>query len=296
MSLISRLEQLDCGQRTSAIHRIVSEDGFPLWVSHGFRKVRTDSDESIRGCLLPLPIDACTQNVDCAIISQFVHKIGNHFQLINLLVGALRRSGVGLADVDALQEAVDRTVEFTRAFLDYAQIPSVQSDFELHEVLNAFVEAIQLEFEDKQVSLSSRLHENLSGIRVHGDPLLFRQALGAIFQNALEATRAGDEISLAGKCDGYQSAPTLTAQIVIADTGSGMQIDDLRRSEDPFFSSRRDRDGLGLSMAARIIEQHGGTLRIDSRVGKGTRVVIKLPVSEVRHDPAPYGAASEKSR
>jgi signal transduction histidine kinase len=296
INLISRLEQLQLGEGASTIHRILSELDLPVWVSHSFRKVRTKNSESIWGSLVPLPTDLCTQSVHSNIISQFVHKIGNHFQLINLLMGTLRRSGEGVDEIDALQQAVDRTVDFTRAFLDYAQIPTCQSDFELHEVLNTVVQAIQVGFDDKHVALVSRLEDCFRDTLVRGDPFLFERALGSIFRNALEATSAGDEVILSGNCEYYQSMSKLAAQIVVADTGSGMQTENLCRAEDPFFTSRRDRDGLGLSMAARIIEQHGGTLRIDSKIGQGTQVTIVLPVIEVRHDRPRYGAASQKSR
>jgi len=65
-----------------------------------------------------------------------------------------------------------------------------------------------------------------------------------------------------------------------------MDKDELRRAATPFFTSRQERDGLGLSMAVRIIEQHGGALQISSTLRQGTEVVVALPVSVPRKVPA----------
>jgi len=296
ITLLSQLDELQSGQGTAVIHRIVSELGLPLWVSHSFRKITRSTGEIIWGCVVPLPTDLCTHAVDGTIISHFVHKIGNHFQLINLLMGTLRRSGIGLDDIDALQQAIDRTVEFTRAFLNYAQIPNGQSDFELHEILKSLVQAFQATFDQKRVSLVSNFDESFNAAVVHGDPIGFERAVEAILQNALEATSAGDEVSVIGKCACDRSASRMTAQIVITDTGSGMQIESPCRWDEPFFTSRRDRDGLGLSTAVRIVEQQGGSLRIDSSKKQGTRVTIALPVSASGLDRTHYGAPNKKNR
>jgi signal transduction histidine kinase len=65
---------------------------------------------------------------------------------------------------------------------------------------------------------------------------------------------------------------------VIEDMGCGIDTDDLSRAVVPFFTSCREKDGLGLSMAVRIIEQHGGLLNVTSAKGQGTAVYITLPV------------------
>ena len=50
----------------------------------------------------------------------------------------------------------------------------------------------------------------------------------------------------------------------------------------PFYSTKQDHDGLGLSMASRFIELHGGGVRVDSWLGKGTKVRITIPVTQMR--------------
>lgn len=284
--LISRLGQLELGETASATHRIIDACGLPVWVSHSFKKVQAGSDEMVCGCFVPLPTALCTQAVDTTIISQFVHKMGNHFQLINLLMGTLRRCGIADADIDSLQEAVDKSVEFTRTFLNFAQSVSGQSEFTLGQVFRTAMQSSSPAFTDKKVLLKDRVGELFNSILVRGDPILLEIALASILQNALEATKSPGEVVVSGKCERHQSVSRLTAQIVIADTGCGMDKDELRRAATPFFTSRQERDGLGLSMAVRIIEQHGGALQISSTLRQGTEVVVALPVSVPRKVPA----------
>ena len=70
--------------------------------------------------------------------------------------------------------------------------------------------------------------------------------------------------------------------ITILDNGSGMDPATLRRAFDPFFSKKPAgrRRGMGLPVALRLIECNGGTLRLDSRAGAGTRALIMLPIAE----------------
>ena len=68
----------------------------------------------------------------------------------------------------------------------------------------------------------------------------------------------------------------------IVDTGCGIAQEDLSKVTMPFYSTKQDHDGLGLSMASRFIELHGGGVRVDSGLGKGTEVRITIPVTATR--------------
>jgi signal transduction histidine kinase len=283
--LISVLEGLPPGQTAAATHRIIDQRGLPVWVSHSFRKAATESGEVLRGCLIPLPKEICTQDIAPTIIPQFVHKIGNHFQLINLLMGNLRRSGIAEGDIDALQQALDDTVEFTRTFLNYAQGPSCQSEFDLSEILKAVMEAMVPAYAEKKISLKNLVDVYFNGALVHGDPFLLEIGFSAILQNALDATNTGGEVTVRAGCERHRTDHGLSAQIVIDDSGCGMEPEVLTRAREPFFTSRRNRSGLGLSMASRIIEQHGGILRLTSVAGQGAQVNIVLPVVSTSETP-----------
>ena len=65
-------------------------------------------------------------------------------------------------------------------------------------------------------------------------------------------------------------------EIIIQDTGKGISKEDLLHIFDPFYSKTEGGTGLGLSITYQIIKEHGGSIEVESEVGKGTAVTIKL--------------------
>ena len=81
-----------------------------------------------------------------------------------------------------------------------------------------------------------------------------------------------------------------TIRIVIADTGTGIREEDLSRVFDPYFTTKPSGTGLGLPIVQKIVEAHGGAIRLESEVGKGTTATLLLPSAiqeeRVNGDPA----------
>ena len=287
--LVAKIDRLMPGEVASEIHRILDDRGLPVWVSHSFRKASIDTDARIRGCMIPLPADFSCKGLDSGTISEFVHKIGNHFQLINLLIGSLKRGVKATDEIDALQETVDRAVEFTRAFMHYSQAPTVLSEVDLGEILHGVIHSNAPLFADRKVTFKDLVQESLNGAVVNGDPVLLELCFRSILQNALDATSSGDQVIISGKCQATCLAGQSVARISIADSGAGMESEFLEKAAAPFFTSKPERDGLGLSMAVRIVESHGGRLNISSNTSHGTEVEIMLPL----RDAIPYLGRSQ---
>jgi signal transduction histidine kinase len=66
--------------------------------------------------------------------------------------------------------------------------------------------------------------------------------------------------------------------IEFKDDGKGISEEDLKVIFDPFFTTKENGTGLGLSLSYRIIQNHGGTINVESEVGVGTKITIKLPM------------------
>jgi len=66
---------------------------------------------------------------------------------------------------------------------------------------------------------------------------------------------------------------------VVSDTGVGIRQEDLSRLFEPFYTTKTSGTGLGLAIAYRIMQDHGGTIRVSSVPGSGTTVVVQLPVA-----------------
>ena len=108
------------------------------------------------------------------------------------------------------------------------------------------------------------------------DPRQVAGALQEVVDNALQATDpAKGHVSVHAAFDPYSSRVVLT----VSDDGCGMDEETVKRAFDPFFSSKRAgrRRGMGLAKALRWVEASGGSIRLESRPGQGTRTVLLLP-------------------
>jgi putative nucleotidyltransferase with HDIG domain len=112
------------------------------------------------------------------------------------------------------------------------------------------------------------------------DPEQVTAALTEIICNALQATKEQGHVAIHAAYDAYSARVAVT----VADDGCGMDEETLKRAFDPFFSQKPAgrRRGMGLAKALRWIESSGGTMRLESRLGKGTRGSILLPAVQVK--------------
>jgi signal transduction histidine kinase len=96
-------------------------------------------------------------------------------------------------------------------------------------------------------------------------------AIANLLRNAKDATPAGGEIMLSSARDGAFLILRVT------DTGSGIPAELQPRVFEPYFSTKKSGTGLGLPMVRRVAEEHGGSLSMQSEVGKGTQFTLRLP-------------------
>ena len=113
------------------------------------------------------------------------------------------------------------------------------------------------------------------------DPVQIASALTEVLDNAIQATdpKKG-HVAVHAAFDPYSSRVVLT----VSDDGCGMDEETVKRAFDPFFSSMPAgrRRGMGLAKALRWVEASGGSIRLESRPGQGTRTVLLLPAATAK--------------
>ena len=107
------------------------------------------------------------------------------------------------------------------------------------------------------------------------------QAVINLARNAVQASPEGAVVNVTVDADADGSV------VRVVDHGAGMTPEVLARIGEPFFTTRSEGTGLGLGITRRIVEEHGGTLRIASQPGQGTEIALRLPLAP----PASRGAA-----
>jgi signal transduction histidine kinase len=275
-SLREKINKLTGDETASSIHRIIDDHGLPIWVSHSFRRVQTRGMEVIRGSIMPLGNEKRIRNLEPSTTAKFVHKLGNHFQVLNLVINSLSKVLPESRETAALKHTVEKATELTRTFSEYSQIPTAGSVIEFVDIIEAAVMRRKGLFAETGIVFHQKIDESARGVTLRGDPYLLELAVGNVLENALEATQVGGTVMLNALAEA-SDPNAFVAKLSVSDTGSGIGANHLDKAAVPFFTTKKDHDGLGLSMAVRFIEMHGGLLRINNKQGQGTEVEIALP-------------------
>ena len=121
--------------------------------------------------------------------------------------------------------------------------------------------------------------ENLPPVNM--DRNQFQSVLLNILINGLDANKAGDRITVATKNSALvNEAGQEGVEISITDTGCGIPPEHLNKLFDPFFTTKEvgHGTGLGLAVSLGIVQRHGGSIRVQSEVGKGSTFTIWVPL------------------
>jgi PAS domain S-box-containing protein len=111
-------------------------------------------------------------------------------------------------------------------------------------------------------------------LKVLADPDRMRQVLLNILLNAVQSVEDAGEVAVTA------AAEDNTVTIAVSDTGCGLSQEQLKQVFSPFFTTKEKGTGLGLAVAAKIVEGHGGTIEAVSRMGEGSTFLIRLPQAE----------------
>lgn len=139
----------------------------------------------------------------------------------------------------------------------------------LHTVIEGAIKLLQPELDQKRLHCHLELAPETLICKMN--PHLLRVALSHLLRNAIEATPAGGNIWLRTRRQGEM------VSLELEDSGKGMPPEVVEKIFTPFFTTKIGGTGLGLVFVRQIIEEHRGTITIESAVGRGTKVTIALP-------------------
>jgi two-component system, NtrC family, sensor histidine kinase HydH len=175
-----------------------------------------------------------------------------------------------LQKISRLRRESQRLQDILDNFLRFARAQELRRD---PSDLNLLVEEMRDFFEPQAMAQGILIRTQFAPDppRTPLDVDLFRQALLNLLINARQAMPEGGELLLRTRVEGPWTV------LEVTDTGVGMPPDVLGHVFDAFYSTRASGTGLGLPTTRKIVEAHGGTIRVESEVGKGSQFTIKLP-------------------
>jgi len=182
--------------------------------------------------------------------------------------------------MEDLRQEVRRIEKVLNDLLAYAKPKPPQ--FGRADLKETFARTLHLAREQaglKHIEFSVQVPPDLPAFRMDSEQL--HQVLLNLVLNGVQAIEREGKVTIAAKfqAPGGPGQANLV-EISVSDTGAGIPPESLERIFRPFYTTKRGGTGLGLSLCQRIIRQHGGTLSVESKLGKGSRFIIRLPLRE----------------
>jgi two-component system sensor histidine kinase PilS (NtrC family) len=202
------------------------------------------------------------------------HEIRNPLASISGSIELLKAAPQASEDDRTLMTIVHREIDRLNALigdlLDYANPRAqLQVDFDLATLVDEVLQVAKGDQAFAQVELTSEIAGPLP---VYADPAKLRQVVWNLVRNAADAAAAGGKhVRVTASSSGDQMT------LAVADDGLGISPEKIAKIFDPFFTTKAQGTGLGLATCHAVVTEHGGRIDVDSEVGKGTKMVVRLP-------------------
>ncbi len=207
---------------------------------------------------------------------------------LGALAGAMQMLRKDLQADEISQRLMDIAVrETTRLdsiiteFLQYARPPALNlAEFDLNKILAETLDLVQHE---AQTRMNIKIVISLAGGTLLGqvDQGQMKQVFWNLANNAFDAMPKGGQLTIATGCRKIDARghKADVVEISFQDTGEGIPKENLDKIFLPFFTTKKQGSGLGLAAVHRIVDFHGGWIKVDSRRRQGSQFVVCLPRS-----------------
>ncbi|MFH0773941.1 MAG: ATP-binding protein [bacterium] len=175
-----------------------------------------------------------------------------------------------------IEMEIDRSIKIIKNFLDFARPSEVARREEninliLEQTLNLLKDSALF----KDIKIETRFTTLLPKVIVDPDPM--KEVFLNIVLNAQEAMSKGGVLTVTTDIIPDEKG---VISVTFSDTGDGISPEKIKDIFNPFYTTKQKGMGMGLSIAQRIIHEHGGTIRVESVPGKGTTFNIRLPIKK----------------
>lgn len=228
-----------------------------------------------------------------AMVGGLAHELKNPLSTLNLNLQLLMedlaepanaRETRILKKLRLLKSETSRLEEILADFLRYARPRALQAELvSIPSLLDEVLDFVEPGLRERSITLHRLYTQTLELYPL--DRSYFKIVVANLLVNAKQAMADGGDLIV--RVDRADDGIV----IHVIDTGPGIPPENLRRIFDVYFSTKRRGTGMGLTMARRVVEDHGGTLTVDTAVGKGTDFQIGLPLPPTVSPTAGAGAS-----
>lgn len=212
------------------------------------------------------------------VAAQVAHEVKNPLAGLRLYSLHLKTKVAGKLSegemdiINKIADGIGRLTETTEQILSFARPINMElTRVNINKVVSDTAQLLEPQTLAKKLIVSLELAEPAPYGML--DEASIHAALMNLMLNAIQAMPEGGTLTIGA---GIRDAAIL---ITITDTGKGMSSEQVKNVYEPFYTTRAQGLGLGMPYAKKIIEQHQGSINVDSRIGEGTRVEIQLPAN-----------------
>lgn len=208
------------------------------------------------------------------------HSVRNPLTSVKMRLFSLSRtlylSPAQQEDFNVISEEIGHVDTIVQNFLEFSRPPKLKiQNVSLSEVVDLTLQLLKHRLESYDVRVELNRKKPLP--EIPADPEQLKEVLVNLIENACEAMGEGGRILIQEE-ETYVSPLGRAAVVRLTDTGQGIPDSALDKVFEPFFTTKEEGSGLGLSIAVRIVEEHGGWLDVSSTEGEGTTFVLVLPI------------------
>ena len=218
------------------------------------------------------------------IAAGVAHEINN--PLTSILINAallIEQRPPDHPDAEALNMIADETnrcAQIVKQLLEFSrQRPAQESLTDVNELIERTAQILEKQALVRNIRIVKTLDRSLPQVNL--DKTKIQQVFSNLMINAVEAMLpAGGILTVTSRFD----AAAGVIDIEFADTGVGIPKENLAKLFDPFFTTKTMGTGLGLAVSYGIVRQRGGTIRVNSEIGRGSVFTVKLPIEETQEE------------
>jgi len=221
---------------------------------------------------------AAVGKLAAAIAHEIRNPLASMSGSIQILRSELKLDPTSESLMEIVLRETDRLNSLISDFLDFAR--PAEGGEEIVDLNLLIEELVNMLKNNPEFGGNVQFLKNLDrDVFVRGDSAQLRQLFINLFLNSIQAMPRGGRIDVQTRHiqDAASDGGGKFVEITLLDTGLGIDEEHLSNIFDPFYTTKDDGTGLGLTIAYRIVESHNGRISVDSKVGRGTRFEVRLP-------------------
>jgi signal transduction histidine kinase len=217
------------------------------------------------------------------LIAEMVHELRTPLASIQTAAHLITRPEISqqqrISMAETIQKETGRLTEMATSFLDLARLESGRTQFtfdkiDLHTVLRESADLMENRIKSEGLFLEWQIAD--STLEIKADPDKLKQVVINLISNAIKYNRPNGKVIIGSSDEGE------TVTFFVQDTGRGMLPEHVDMLFNKFFrvpgsEKMAAGTGLGLSISKKIVEGHGGQIKVDSVIGEGTTITVTLP-------------------